>query len=146
MGSLTTKGGTERAGDVKWCAANSVPPGWIKANGAALNRTTYATLFSVIGTTYGAGDGASTFNAPDLRGEFVRGFDDARGVDASRVFGSAQADDLKSHTHTVPLAMATYYYGGTSTPVAQTGTSTSSATGGTETRPRNVAMLAVIKF
>ena len=50
-----------------------------------------ATLFSTIGTTFGVGDGSSTFNLPDLRSEFIRGWDDGRGIDASRLFGSAQA-------------------------------------------------------
>lgn len=80
-------------------ARNSAPAGWLKANGAAISRTTYAALFSAIGTTFGVGDGTTTFNLPDGRGEFIRGWDDARGVDSGRAFGSWQADDNKSHTH-----------------------------------------------
>lgn len=78
-------------GSVYTFAGATVPTGWLKCNGALLSRTTYAALFSVIGTTYGAGDGATTFALPDLRGEFVRGVDDGRGVDAGRTLGSAQA-------------------------------------------------------
>lgn len=81
-------------------AGATVPTGWLKCNGALLSRTTYASLFAVIGTTYGAGDGSTTFALPDLRGEFVRGFDDARGVDTGRALGSAQAGQNLSHTHT----------------------------------------------
>lgn len=81
--------------------ARSTPPtGWLKANGAAVSRTTYAALFAAIGTTFGAGDGSTTFNLPDLRGEFVRGWDDARGVDSGRAFGSFQDGQNESHTHT----------------------------------------------
>lgn len=79
-------------------AKNTAPTGWLKANGAAVSRTTYAALFANIGTTFGVGDGSTTFNLPDLRGLMVRGWDDGRGVDVSRVFGSeqAQAVDLGS--------------------------------------------------
>lgn len=88
------------AGAVMPFAQSSAPTGWLKCNGAAVSRTTYATLFAAIGTTYGAGDGSTTFNLPDLRGEFVRGLDDGRGIDAARALGSAQADANKSHSHT----------------------------------------------
>jgi microcystin-dependent protein len=50
--------------------------GWLKCNGAAVSRSTYAVLFAAIGTLYGAGDGTTTFNLPDYRGEFLRGLDD----------------------------------------------------------------------
>lgn len=49
-------------------AGNAAPTGWLLCNGQAVNRVTYAALFAVIGTTYGIGDGATTFNLPDLRG------------------------------------------------------------------------------
>lgn len=81
-------------------AQNTAPTGWLKANGALISRTTYATLFGKIGTTFGAGDGTTTFQLPDLRGYFARGWDDGRGIDASRVFGSSQADAVENHTHT----------------------------------------------
>lgn len=81
-------------------ATTTAPAGWLKANGAAVSRTAYAALFARIGTTFGAGDGSSTFNLPDMRGEFVRGLDDGRGVDTSRSLGSAQSSANLSHTHT----------------------------------------------
>lgn len=77
----------------------TVPTGWLKANGAAVSRTTYAALFAVIGTYYGPGDGSTTFNLPEMRGIFPRTWDDARGVDAGRAFGSYQAPQNQSHTH-----------------------------------------------
>lgn len=98
--SWVTMGSATPAGQVATYAMTSCPSGWIKANGAAVSRTTYASLFAAIGTTWGAGDGSTTFNLPDLRGEFVRGWDDGRGVDTGRAIASAQADDNKSHTHT----------------------------------------------
>lgn len=76
------------------------PAGYLLANGAAVSRTTYATLFTAIGTTYGTGDGSTTFNLPDARGQFLRGLDNGRGVDASRALGTTQASQNLSHTHT----------------------------------------------
>lgn len=144
MGSMTQPGGTEKPGDIKYHAANAIPYGWIKANGAPVSRTAYAALFGVIGTTFGAGDGATTFNLPDLRGEFIRGFDDGRGVDAARVIGSAQAHELAWHQHAVPVNGTGS--DGTQANGTSSGSITTSGVGGTETRPRNVALLACIKF
>lgn len=152
MGALTSTGGTERAGDIKFHAANAIPYGWLKANGAAVSRTAYAALFAAIGTTYGAGDGAATFNLPDLRGEFLRGFDDARAVDSGRVFGSLQQEGFKSHRHYYGAAAGTSeanqldVYGVAALSSITHGTAAVGATGGGETRPRNVAMLACIKY
>ena len=163
------------AGTVIFAAAQTAPAGFLKANGAAVSRTTYEALFAVIGTTYGIGNGTSTFNLPDLRGEFVRGADDGRGVDAGRVLGSAQAGQNASHTHTASTSPA----GGHSHAfenlarigdqdrgignaslwsIDTTATQTTSAvgdhthaitvdaSGGNESRPRNVALLACIKY
>ncbi len=139
----STSPAASEAGNVFFRAANTAPTGSLKANGALVSRTTYAALFAVIGTTFGVGDGATTFALPDLRGEFIRGWDDARGVDSGRVFGSAQTDDLKSHTHTVSTPGGGFTSGGTT---ATAGAGVSGATGGAETRPRNIALLACIKF
>ena len=86
-------------GSVHLMASTTPPSGYLKCNGAAVSRTTYADLFAEIGTAFGAGDGSSTFNVPDLRGEFVRGWDDARGVDSGRSFASSQGDNNKQHNH-----------------------------------------------
>lgn len=91
-------------GSVYTFAGATVPTGWLKCNGALLSRTTYAALFAVIGTTYGAGDGSTTFALPDLRGEFVRGFDDGRGIDAGRALGSWRDHILQSHNHFLPTS------------------------------------------
>ncbi|MFC2714728.1 MAG: phage tail protein, partial [Kingella denitrificans] len=87
------------SGTVLYFAGQTAPAGWLKANGAAVSRTAYAALFAAIGTTYGLGDGRSTFNLPDLRGEFLRGWDDGRGVDSPRPMGSAQTDAVRQHYH-----------------------------------------------
>lgn len=139
---------TEDVGSVIAYARNSAPIGYMKCNGAAVSRTTYARLFSIIGTTFGVGDGSTTFNLPDLRGEFIRGWDDGRGVDTGRAFGSAQADELKQHSHVMRGAQC---LNGTGARAMTEGASTmydtnTQSTGGTETRPRNVALLYCIKF
>lgn len=82
------------------------PTGWLECNGAAISRVTYAALFAAIGVTFGNGDGGTTFNLPDLRGEFIRGWDHGRGVDATRGLGSLQESANKSHTHTASSASA----------------------------------------
>ncbi|OIT10922.1 phage tail protein [Ralstonia solanacearum] len=89
-----------QAGLIGYFARSTAPNGWLKANGAAVSRTTYAALYAEIGTTFGAGDGAATFNLPDLRGEFLRGWDDGRGVDTGRGFGTWQSGSPVPHDDT----------------------------------------------
>lgn len=86
-------------GQISAFARSTAPAGWFKANGAAVSRAAFPELFAAIGTTFGAGDGSTTFNLPDLRGEFLRGWDDGRGVDAGRAFATVQAGQNASHTH-----------------------------------------------
>lgn len=86
------------AGQIGHFFRASAPAGWLWANGAAVSRTTYATLWSAMGSP-NTGDGSTTFTLPDLRGEFLRGWDNGRGVDAGRVLGSAQAAAMLNHTH-----------------------------------------------
>jgi len=81
---------------IHWFATQITPSGFIKANGDTLSRITYAKLFEKIGITFGEGDGSTTFNVPDLRGEFIRGWDDGRGVDVDREFGSWQEDAIRN--------------------------------------------------
>ena len=134
------------SGSVIAFAGLTAPTGWILCQGQAVSRTTYADLFAVVGTTYGVGDNATTFNLPDLRGEFIRGFDAGRGIDIGRTFGTTQTDMFEAHTHDV--SYNTIAAGGTTrNSVFSAGlTSTTSSTGGTETRPRNVAMQYIIKI
>lgn len=130
--------------------------GWLKCNGAAVSRTTYAALFAYLGTAYGAGDGVTTFNLPDYRGEFRRTWDDGRGIDTGRAIGSAQSDLLKSHTHTVrmdgdvntviPWANTKAVSTSLGALPANAGTAQIDAFGGSETRPRNIAVMTCIKY
>lgn len=153
------------AGSVIYSAQNTPPSGYLRANGAAVSRTTYANLFGAIGTTFGAGDGSTTFTLPDLRGEFIRSWDDARGVDYGRAFGSTQASQNLSHAHSVNDPGHSHSYGNQdwganvqsggsytvgapqtiNTGASGTGISINT-NGGSESRPRNVALLACIKY
>ena len=157
-------------GAVAFVAMNTPPSGWLKANGAAVSRTTYSALFSAIGTVFGVGDGSTTFNVPDLRGEFIRGWDDARGIDSGRAFGSAQLDQMQSITGSITnmgkvASPASAVSSGALTSGGSTAGNSGIASGGntgiditfnnanssgarvgTETRARNIALLACIKF
>lgn len=75
---------------LSYAGSGTVPTGFLLCNGAAVSRTTYADLFTAIGTTYGAGDESTTFNIPDFRGRFLRGYDGTR----SAAIGTAQDDGL----------------------------------------------------
>lgn len=137
-----------KPGKIVFFAKNTAPDGYLKCNGAAVSRTTYATLFAAIGTTFGAGNGSTTFNLPDLRGEFLRCWDDSRGVDSGRVFGSFQDQAYLSHTHNA-TGHANLSYGfisGGGNAYFNDSTTATSASGETETRPRNRALLACIKY
>lgn len=90
---------TTPSGAIMYFSQSMAPTGWLKANGAALSRTTYSNLFAAIGTMYGSGDGNTTFNLPDLRAEFIRSWDDGRNVDGGRKFGSWQDSQNLSHMH-----------------------------------------------
>lgn len=144
-------GRTVPPGAVFYFAANSPPSGYLECDGSAVSRATYADLFATVGTTFGVGNGSTTFNLPDLRGEFIRGWDDGRGVDTGRAFGTAQADELKAHRHA--LSKRGGNNSNTSTSLVAGALSATTAfdadimdnTGGTETRPRNIALLACIK-
>lgn len=133
-------------------AIAGLPSGYLLANGTAISRTLYADLYAAIGTTYGVGDGSTTFNIPDLRGEFLRGLDNSRGIDSGRTLGSAQADELKSHSHVQRYTASSgpdegYSIDNSNNPASQIPTSvTTASTGGAETRPRNIAMNFIIKF
>ena len=139
---------TTPAGAVVAFAMTSPPAGWLKCNGQQISRTTYRALFLAIGTSFGAGDGFNTFNLPDLRGEFIRGWDEGRGADTGRVFGSWQADEFRSHNHTFNFRNVTNNSGSGGIDDAGGGwvVYDTNYSGGTETRPRNTAFSAMLKF
>ena len=96
------------SGQVSWFAGTTAPTGYLSCDGAAVSRTTYAALYTAIGDTYGAGDGSTTFNLPNLQGKFLRGwtssntgaYNETTNPDPSRTFGSLQNNEIQSHGHT----------------------------------------------
>jgi len=92
-------------------AGTSAPTGWLFCYGQAVSRTTYVDLFTALGTTYGSGDGSTTFNLPDLRGRVIAGKDDMGGASANRLTdqsgglnGDTLGDSGGSETHTLTEA------------------------------------------
>lgn len=156
-------------GMMMWPSA-TIPARFAVRNGQALNRIAYATLFNILGTTYGAGNGSTTFNIMDDRGLFERALDLGKGYDGGRTLGSEQDSDNKSHTHYEfanagsgggPLqnngerSPAVSHGGGgqgqqygIQAPAADTPATIgkSSTSGGSESRPRNRAYYPIIRI
>jgi microcystin-dependent protein len=162
-------------GTVVAFAGTNLPSGWLLCDGSAVNRTTYAGLFGAIGIAHGGGDGVATFNLPDYRGRFLRGVDGAAGRDpdsANRAapqtgvaivtggpgntgnsVGSVQGDALASHTHNAVHTHGAYAAAGNQfTAISDIDGDTlttyipTQPFGGSETRPRNVAVTFIIKY
>lgn len=140
--------------DIKMVATSTVPSGWFECNGQAISRTTYASLFAAIGVVYGAGNGTTTFNVPDMRGEFPRGWDHGRGIDSGRALGSAQLDAFQGHTFNVALGNgadgpAMDYWSNSTLSGGLVGIKSNGVNGtpriASETRGRNVALMFIIK-
>lgn len=169
-----TPEGIDLVASVQSFATESAPQGWLECDGREVSRTLYARLFQRIGDRFGAGDGSTTFNVPDMRGEFIRGWDNGRGVDSGRGMGTAQEDQFQGHHHqwkgendttasnlwvarqTIPgesnvsgVIMAT----GVGSPAQNTiigdaagDANYGAARIGSETRGRNIALLYCIKY
>ena len=81
-------------------AGAAAPTGWLLCQGQAVSRTTYAQLFSVIGTTYGSGDGSTTFNLPDMRGRVAVGSDaNSPGAQRGETAHKLGISEIPSHSH-----------------------------------------------
>jgi microcystin-dependent protein len=150
-------------GTVLYTAGTTVPAGFLAANGALVGKDQYTALYMALGGVNSPyGQNGASFNLPDLRGYFIRGADNGAGVDPGRVAGTYQSDDFGAHNHGMPgddqLSFASGYdgwtprsrgnfpydarsgYGGG----AQIWETTDE--GGAETRPKNLALLAIIKY
>lgn len=112
-------GGFAPTGAIMAFASQNARTGWVYCNGQEILRTgVNADLFTDIGTTWGPGNGINTFNVPDFRGVFLRGYDNGRGLDAGRVFAQFQSFGMQSHTHTASSGSAgTHSHGGTTSGV-----------------------------
>jgi microcystin-dependent protein len=148
-------------GEIITFAGTTCPTFSLAANGAAVSRTTYSTLFSAVGTLYGAGDGSTTFNLPDYRGYFLRGWDNGAGVDpdaASRTnagggttgdnVGTKQDSQNKAHTHSITQRNTSNTQsidpGAATAADDDNNSATTSSSGGTDARPKNINVLYCI--
>ncbi|MDD5067323.1 MAG: tail fiber protein [bacterium] len=151
---------------IMWPVTNA-PSGWLECGGQAVSRTTYADLFSVIGTMYGTGDGSTTFNLPDFRGYFVRGWNHGASVDpdtstrtnyatgqTGNYIGTRQHEQYKSHSHSSVGSLNGASLGSPTGgvydvmikgPFGSYPFNTASS-GGNETRPKNIYMMYIIKY
>ena len=122
-------------------AGSSAPTGYLLCDGAAISRSTYSTLFGVLATTYGAGDGSSTFNIPDLQGRVIAGHGGTLLSGSADAIGATNAHSTKTHTLSIAEMPAhDHTYNRTNNVTAGgsmaiedgpvTGTATSSSTGG----------------
>ncbi|URZ18783.1 tail fiber protein [Clostridium felsineum] len=143
------------AGKIDFFSTTTIPDGYLKADGSSVNRTTYDKLFTAIGTYYGSGDGSTTFNIPDLRGLVPRGLDLGRGIDVDRTLGSYQADQSQTHHHTQTgkFTTQTYengngykYVAGESVADDVIYTGNNESVNSSETRMKNMALIACIKY
>lgn len=149
-GSIVPTGGV-----IMWTSA-TLPSGWLLCDGTAYARTgTYAALFAVIQTTFGAGDGSSTFNVPNTSGRFVRG----TGTDASNAgngttLGAYQSHALQDHKHNVQQGSNVNNNQQVNVAYAQTPgnllptslVDSTTATVANETRPANLGLAFIIKY
>ncbi|MBX4335269.1 phage tail protein [Bartonella raoultii] len=155
-------------------ATEKIPDDWLLCDGKAYSRSKYENLFIALGETWGKGNGRTTFNVPDLRGIFLRGLDHGKGIDQRRVLGSFQSESFRAHTHegkTDRAGKHSHEYpliiGKLSPPFSYTASEILSSknsvpgqtyvagehehkisldyTGGTETRPVNIAVVYAVK-
>ena len=172
--NLNVKEDDKPAGTIITTATTSAPKGYIDCDGSAVSRTTHARLFGELGVIYGNGDGSTTFNLPDYRGRFLRGFDNAAGTDpdaSSRTdrgdgttgdaVGTTQTDQYGSHGHqikaqsggsnTSPYYALTYvrtnsFSAYTPQLISEGSNSGVQNAGGNETRPKNITVMYCIKL
>jgi microcystin-dependent protein len=153
-------------GEIIALGLDTAPKNFVYCDGTAVSRSTYAELFSKVGTNYGNGDGSTTFNLPDFRGQFLRGQDDGTGTDPDAALrtstnggntgdnvGSEQSDELGSHNHqytwgansaggAVGMNQLYNFLGSANNIAAQT----TASRGGDETRPTNISVRYYIRY
>jgi len=150
---------------IAW-TTNTAPTGWLECDGSAVSRTTYVRLFAIISDDYGNGDGSTTFNLPDLRGEFLRGYDHGAGTDPNAGtrtnrgdgttgdnVGTKQADENKAHRHFADDGLK-FWVQDTGSPTYDMGAmnintrldNRTAASGGNEARPTNINVMWCIKI
>lgn len=129
--TVQTTAGIVPSGVMVPYAGASAPVGWLICGGQAVSRTTYAALYAVIGTTYGAGNGTTTFNLPDIRGRVAAGLDNMGGTAANRLTSATMTPDGVTLGATGGSETNTSTTNSTGTTSGSLSFTTSTATGGT---------------
>jgi microcystin-dependent protein len=157
-----TAGGTiTPVGSIQMWPTDTPPDNWLLCEGQEINRLDYPTLFSTLGVTYGDGDTTTTFNLPDMRGQFVRGWDNTRGLDPNAgdrtdrgdgttgdEVGTIQEDEFDAHVHgltSIGIGSSGSFLASISNQSNDPLTVTTNQTGGDETRPVNIYMAYIIR-
>ncbi|WP_339464347.1 phage tail-collar fiber domain-containing protein [Pseudomonas sp. EA_65y_Pfl2_P74] len=154
--ALIAKASALPVGSIVAFPVDSPPPGFLELDNSVKSSATYPDLSAYLDGKFNKGDeGVGNFRLPEARGEFLRGWDHGRGVDAGRGLGSWQADDNKSHAHTVTRMQAFANASGSNpsavvvdngnTAVMTNFAAGFNSSGGAEARPRNIAVMWCIK-
>ncbi|GLH37560.1 phage tail protein [Pseudomonas moraviensis] len=154
--ALIAKASALPVGSIVAFPVDAPPPGFLELDNSVKSSATYPDLSAYLGGKFNKGDeGVGNFRLPESRGEFLRGWDHGRGVDAGRGLGSWQADDNKSHAHTVTRMQAFANATGSNpsavvvdngnTAVMTNFAAGFNSSGGAEARPRNIAVMWCIK-
>ncbi|WP_258379908.1 phage tail protein [Pseudomonas atacamensis] len=160
--ALIAKASALPVGSIVAFPVDAPPPGFLELDNSVKSSATYPDLSAYLGGKFNKGDeGVGNFRLPEARGEFLRGWDHGRGVDAGREMGSSQGDDIKAHSHSALFANGAVGSGtvlgivnssagdrgGSGAAYAGSGGGQSyiSSSGGSETRPRNIAVMWCIK-
>lgn len=154
-------------GTIVYFAGTTPPTGYLVCDSSLISRAQYPALLAVIGVTYGMGDGLTTFRLPDLRGVFIRGHNNGKGIDSGRIFGSYQASGAPNITGTITggptynsnTSSGAFYLNGTVGGQDKGGDnnggwyygfdasrSSSEYQSISEIRPKNIALLPCIKY
>lgn len=163
--SVSTTTGYQKTGMVIAYTSEIAPTGYLECNGVAINRTTYGLLFAEIGTMYGVGNGSTTFNIPDYRGEFHRGTAVGSTADPDRAsrtnrgdgttgdnVGTKQGHQLTYHNHTAYRPYTVSHPANIAGPANNWWNELPALTrglaysGGNETRPYNVNVMFCIRY
>ncbi|NNA55394.1 phage tail protein [Pseudomonas koreensis] len=150
--ALIAKASALPVGSIVAFPVDAPPPGFLELDNSVKSSATYPDLSAYLGGKFNKGDeGVGNFRLPEARGEFLRGWDHGRGVDAGRGLGSWQADDNKSHIHgtTYDVIADIFMAGDVRRNYLQQYNNTddvvTKASGGVEARPRNIAVMWCIK-
>ena len=141
-------------GAVFYIASTTIPSGYLVCDGSAIDRTTYSKLFSVIGTSFGAGNGSTTFNIPDLRAKFIRSSGTSDGYsatfavtqDATYIGNYTNGSTLTSGTLPLPMGNADKGVSISGSKFDVRGAASNTSARNYYIRPYNISLTGIIKY